>query len=339
MDASMHSPNPRRTSNSYINRPIHFDSGSFAGQTIRAELAEIQKADLGRKYARVDRRPLDPPPVVLLKLYQVFNQGTETQYEREIQDYSEVNTLGLLCNVDVFPVPTAARDPSASAQDQHQSHVSHEQPPPRPPFYHPHPNLTSIQLPPLTLPLRPAVPQPTQQPPIPTQRILTYFWDQPITEDMNCTTALSGATFIQLATTEYQGHKALVFPFADLAVKVEGQFFLRYRCFDIFSRTSGHDDLPIQAECFGGSFRIYSTKEFPGLQPSTELTKVTPLVDIIYPHICLRGIRKQLARWGVRLNTRETERKRKRKDDERSPSPVARSTKAQTGKTSDSDDN
>ena len=111
---------------------------------------------------------------------------------------------------------------------------------------------------------------------------------------MNCMTALSGATFIQPATIEYQGRKALVFPFAvssaspqhcvarsltttafqDLAVKTEGQFFLRYRYFDIFSRTSGHGDLPIQAECFGGPFRIYSTKEFPGLRPSTELTKV-----------------------------------------------------------------
>lgn len=219
---------------------------------------------------------------------------------------SEVNTLGLVCNVDIFPVPTAARDPSTSAQGQHQSYASHQQlpEPSRPPFYHPLPNLTSIQLPPLTLPTRPAIPQTAQQAPTPSQRILTYFWDQPITEDMNCTTALSGATFIQLATIEYQGHKALVFPFAvsrpfpsvpysmslttvpkDLAVKIEGQFFLRYRCFDIFSRTSGHGDLPIQAECFGGPFRIYSTKEFPGLQPSTELTKVMPMVDVIYTFV------------------------------------------------------
>lgn len=70
----------------------------------------------------------------------------------------------------------------------------------------------------------------------------------------------------------------------DLAVKIEGQFFLRYRCFDIFLRTSGHGDLPIQAECFGGPFRIYSTKEFPGLQPSTELTKVMPLGLDTIPH-------------------------------------------------------
>jgi hypothetical protein len=32
-----------------IGRPIHFMSGQFAGQTIRAELYEVQKADLGRK--------------------------------------------------------------------------------------------------------------------------------------------------------------------------------------------------------------------------------------------------------------------------------------------------
>lgn len=32
-----------------INHPIYFSSGQFAGQTIRYELKEIQKASLGRK--------------------------------------------------------------------------------------------------------------------------------------------------------------------------------------------------------------------------------------------------------------------------------------------------
>lgn len=68
-----------------------------------------------------------------------------------------------------------------------------------------------MQLPPITLPTRPA---PPQQALAPSQRILTYFCDQPITGDMNCTTALSGATFIQPAIIEYQGQKALVFPFS-----------------------------------------------------------------------------------------------------------------------------
>ena len=58
-------------------------------------------------------------------------------------------------------------------------------------------------------------------------------------------------------------------------MKIEGDFFLRYRIFDLFSRTAHLSDLPVQAECCGGPFHIYSTKEFPGLQPSTELSKVT----------------------------------------------------------------
>ena len=33
-----------------IGQPIRFVSGQFAGQTVRAQLDEIQKADLGRKY-------------------------------------------------------------------------------------------------------------------------------------------------------------------------------------------------------------------------------------------------------------------------------------------------
>jgi hypothetical protein len=33
---------------------------------------------------RKDRRPLDPPPVVRLRLFEGFNMGTEEQYEKEI---------------------------------------------------------------------------------------------------------------------------------------------------------------------------------------------------------------------------------------------------------------
>lgn len=58
-------------------------------------------------------------------------------------------------------------------------------------------------------------------------------------------------------------------------MKIEGTFILRYRVFDIFSRPFNRtNDLAITAECYGDTFRVYSTKEFPGLQASTELTKV-----------------------------------------------------------------
>ncbi len=35
-----------------IGAPLHFNTGQFTGKHVRAELIELQKADLGRKYAR-----------------------------------------------------------------------------------------------------------------------------------------------------------------------------------------------------------------------------------------------------------------------------------------------
>ena len=64
----------------------------------------------------------------------------------------------------------------------------------------------------------------------------------------------------------------------DLAVKIEGTFILRYRVFDIFAKKYNDNQLAIQTECYGGAFRVYSTKDFPGLQASTELTKVRRLL-------------------------------------------------------------
>lgn len=39
----------RRPIVSSIGQPIHFSTGQFAGQTVRTQLIEVQKADLGRK--------------------------------------------------------------------------------------------------------------------------------------------------------------------------------------------------------------------------------------------------------------------------------------------------
>ncbi|XP_006455353.1 hypothetical protein AGABI2DRAFT_76149, partial [Agaricus bisporus var. bisporus H97] len=116
-------------------------------------------------------------------------------------------------------------------------------------------------------------------------------------ESSKNTTCLVGATFVQPVHVELSGQKSIVFVFSDLAVKSEGTFTLRYRIFDLFSPTPDPrvTTFNILAECWAkGSFRIYSTKEFPGLPASTELTK-------------------HLARWGVRLNIRETERRRRRR--------------------------
>jgi len=53
----------------------------------------------------------------------------------------------------------------------------------------------------------------------------------------------------------------------------------------------GNFEHPMIAEAYGGLFRVYSTKEFPGLKASTPLTK-------------------HLSYQGVKVNLRETERKR-----------------------------
>lgn len=75
---------------SHIGDPILFSSGQFMGRKLRFELRELQKAESGRKkvwfinskysylilahrYAKVDRRPLDPPPAVHLRIFEVLN--------------------------------------------------------------------------------------------------------------------------------------------------------------------------------------------------------------------------------------------------------------------------
>ncbi|TRM66928.1 velvet factor-domain-containing protein [Schizophyllum amplum] len=216
-----------------IGHPIHFASGPFAGRTIRAALDEIQQAQLGRKYARVDRRPLDPPPAVRLRLFEVYDLGTDREMEAEFGEYGDVLGLGFVCTLDLFPLPEGRS------------------------------------------------PGPYGEPPVHRVGGCAIY------ESEKATNALVGSTFVQPTCVTFEGRQTLVFVFSDLAVKHEGDFLLRYRVFDLFSLPRGHRDLAMQAECYGGVFHIYTTKDFPGLQPSTDLTK-------------------QFAKVGVRLNVRDS---------------------------------
>ncbi|KAG6889588.1 hypothetical protein C0995_016396 [Termitomyces sp. Mi166 len=310
-----------------IGRPILFAHGQFAGSTIRAELREVQQADLGRKYARVDRRPLDPPPVVQLRLFEVDHPGTERELEKEIPNYENVQILGLVCTVDLFPIPSLVQSPSksegkrkaqskASGQSFHapsasrpsSSRLSSERQQPvafaSPGLYSHNRSFDDAMIPSPTLSTSSSHsgyrPEPHMVPNLASD-IVHHVNNYPVKESSKVTSALVGATFVQPSIIDYQGKKAILFVFADLAVKIEGSFILRYRFFDIFSKPHDYQDLAIQAECYGGAFHVYSTKEFPGLQASTELTK-------------------HLARWGVRLNTRETERRRRKKGETRDDS-------------------
>ncbi|KAI0666818.1 velvet factor-domain-containing protein [Trametes maxima] len=276
-----------------INQPARFVAGLLSGRTVRVELEEIQKADLGRKYARKDKRPLDPPPVVLCRFFDVLYTSGGKVIEKEIDP--EQVSLGAICHVDLFPVP----DVDAGLMVQ-----------PQPMF----------ALPPLHLATQANVGPPAggasallpsgsqgfgaaRTPynlhPLDDANdpdIVAWMGKYAIRESSKCTPLLSGATFMQTAVVDHNGKKASVFVFSDLAVRMEGTFVLRYRCFNIYAQRAAFSPVSVLAECYGGPFKIHSTKEFPGLSASTSLTK-------------------HLALYGVRVNLRENERKRRKKSD------------------------
>jgi hypothetical protein len=206
---------------------------------------------------------------------------------------SDTQIFGLVCNVDLFPVHSVdaerelkPRKPSAT------QHVTGFPSSNFPPPSGQHQSFTFVASPPYSHRASPPHSMaPAATPPQATD-IVHRIGDSPITESSKRTSDLVGATFVQPSKIDWNGKKMLIFVFAvritsypldpacisiilqDLAVKIEGSFILRYRAFDIFSRPLGQDNLTIQAECYGDQFRVYSTKEFPGLQASTELTKV-----------------------------------------------------------------
>ncbi|KAJ3820707.1 velvet factor-domain-containing protein [Lentinula raphanica] len=278
--------------------PIRFERGQFAGKIIRSELCEIQKADLGRKYARVDRRPLDPPPVVTLKFFEVLDE-IAPERARELTP-EEIQILGLLCTVDLFPVIETSPLSSQTGELGHErlnrsstaganisSPISYDSL-----GYTPGSSVHNL---PLTSSMCSSNrPGSSSQTAYPSDVVHWVDGRYPITESSKMTDALVGSTFVQPQFIDYEGSRTLIFVFSDLAVKSEGKFLLRYRMFDLFSKAEGKEDRVIQAECYGGTFRVYSTKEFPGLRASTDLTKL-------------------ISRYGIRLNIRETERKRRSK--------------------------
>ncbi|KAF9474552.1 hypothetical protein BDN70DRAFT_908467 [Pholiota conissans] len=300
-----------------------FEAGQFAGRTIRVELVELQKAESGRKYAKVDRRPLDPPPAVLLRLFEAADGTPHNQWEREIL-HEDVLNVGLICTVDLFPVPEELYGVSSPglAHPSPQSPYptlpypdgigpsgggyEHAQRPVSPLTYFPlHPYMNvgvsggaglavgSSTAPQFQIPRRPPMlgyVTHEERPHDTVHRIGSHL----ITESSKLTPALVGERFAEPTLVDYQGRKALVFVFGDLAVRREGIFILRYRAFDIFSSVAGSPHAPILAEMYGGPFKVYSTREFPGLEPSTDLTRT-------------------LSKYGVRVTLRDAERKSKKR--------------------------
>ena len=50
------------------------------------------------RFARKDRRPLDPPPVVQVRFFEVVHFGTPAQFERELTAYELVPSRPFLDN-------------------------------------------------------------------------------------------------------------------------------------------------------------------------------------------------------------------------------------------------
>ncbi|KAH9926317.1 uncharacterized protein BXZ73DRAFT_102998 [Epithele typhae] len=216
-----------------------FDAGPLAARVVRFTIDEIQQASRGRRYGQADKRPLDPPPVVRLRAFQLQHAGTPYEAEVELDSYDDQLTHDLICHIDLFsvPRPRVLRPPTASLSPAQQQ----EQP------QQPHASAESSTS---TSTSRQQVPEPGAP------------W--PFRPEAMCTEHFGGSTFVACRPVEYQGAQAAMFVFA-------GWFAPRYRVFQI-----------------GG--KIFSTKNFPGLPPSTELTK-------------------QLSSQGISLNSRLTKRK------------------------------
>ncbi|KAI0076138.1 hypothetical protein K474DRAFT_1598569 [Panus rudis PR-1116 ss-1] len=269
----MFTSNVPELSEDVIGIPVTYEGGMFAGRTLYGQLVELQKADVGRKYTHKDRRPLDPPPVVQFRLFEVFNVGEPNEYEREFTDY-DMAALGMLCHVDLFQLPNARA--GGTNNEDIPSHLpghntamlseninSHSQ--------------TLQSNPPMLY--RSELPLTTALGPSPARhgtRITANSGPNTLSGDIKCSGLLAGTVIAEAISVTLDGRKAMVFAFPDISVRSTGNFRLRYRVFNILSPTSVFDRWSTRmiAECIGGSFTVYSTADFPGLQESTELSKV-----------------------------------------------------------------
>ncbi|EIN04814.1 hypothetical protein PUNSTDRAFT_92229 [Punctularia strigosozonata HHB-11173 SS5] len=230
-----------------VGQPIQFSAGGFTGLTIRTELHELQKAERGRKAVVKDRRPLDPPPVVGARFFRVETTrpgSTTPDSEVEIDDVDRIRIEGFVCHADLFSLPKdwATETTTSSSAPAHTASSAS------------------------SIPERPAV--------------LAVIGTHELLDTSLCTEQLAGSRFVEAIRIDYMGTKQIMFPFPDLSVKTEGCFCLRYRVFDVLSAASGTNSIPVLAECYGGAFRVWGSRDFPGLKKSTDLTKLIALYKV-----------------------------------------------------------
>ncbi|EJT96651.1 hypothetical protein DACRYDRAFT_25588 [Dacryopinax primogenitus] len=217
---------------------FEFTAGPLIGKTIRAELTEMQSPDINRKTStpmdRIERRPLDPPPVVRLRLFEIEHEGKSQERVSELNPGASFAFSGFVCHIDLFPV----KEPAGFIGPKPMKQWADEQ----------------YELQELI------------------QRLSaeeSEFERKKFTDKLFGCTVVNAVQIKDL-----QNNPCSVFVFGDISVRTEGHFVLRYRCFDIFSSIRSKDVIPICAETWSKPFVVVGTKEFPGLKASTPLTRV-----------------------------------------------------------------
>lgn len=198
---------------------FEFTAGPLVGKTVRVELTQMQTPEVNRKTStpmaehsvdRIERRPLDPPPVVKLRLFEIEYEGTSRERVTEIDASSSFAYSGFVCHVDLFPVqePAGFKGPKPMKQ---------------------WPDGTVI-----------AWPRPVHQLDDPTDAleyealIRSINDEEKDLEDKKCTDKLFGCTVVNaVQIKDLENNPCSVFVFGDISVRTEGHFLLRYRCFDI----------------------------------------------------------------------------------------------------------
>jgi hypothetical protein len=204
----------------------------------------------------------------------------------------------MICTLDLFPVPESALDNQRLHQSSTIANMNHlmDLQTQSPTFFPLYPYST-LDYPgaahsPFHIPRRQSMLTPLTSQAL--QDVVFRLDNHFVTESSKLTPALVGEKFVEPVLIDHMGRKSLIFVFSvslvfnfsqpnqfshpcgqDLAVQREGTFIFRYRVFDIFSSVCASANRPILAEVFGGVFKVYSTREFPGLSPSTEFTKVS----------------------------------------------------------------
>jgi len=179
---------------------FEFTAGPLVGKTVRVELTQMQTPEVNRKTStpmgvvdRIERRPLDPPPVVKLRLFEIEYEGTSRERVTEIDASSSFAYSGFVCHVDLFPVqePAGFKGPKPMKQWPDDA-LEYEA------------LIRSIN---------------------DEEKDLE---DKKCTDKLFGCTVVNAVQIKDL-----ENNPCSVFVFGDISVRTEGHFLLRYRCFDI----------------------------------------------------------------------------------------------------------